>query len=65
MATEDGNNKDNSRQSNRVRNPPNSAFAKDFVGESWEKLQIRSDLEGVTSIDMNGINPRGRYQFNS
>lgn len=62
MATENGNNKDNSRQSNRVRNPPNSAFAKDFIGESWE---IWSNLEGVTSIDMNGINPRGKYQFNS
>lgn len=62
MTTEEGND-DNPRRSLRVRNYPNSVFAKDFVGELWEKLQIRTDLgelEGGTTIDMHNINPKGQ-----
>lgn len=62
MTTEEGND-DNPRRSLRVRNYPNSVFAKDFEGELWEKLQIRTDLgelEGGTTIDMHNINPKGQ-----
>lgn len=49
-------------RSNRIRNPLTSAFAKDFVGELWEKLQIPADIPGDmdASIDMHDISPTGQ-----